>query len=63
MLTHHKVLIFTLIMYFMCNLDLTASKYFIYVLFVYVTTINVTALYRMSAYPCPLMYDLFLTFR
>ena len=44
-----QVLIFGIIMYFMCNLDVTASKFWIYMLFVYVTTIQITALYRMFA--------------
>lgn len=36
-------------MYFMCELDLVASKFFIYLLFVYTTTIMITSLYRMFA--------------
>lgn len=44
-----EVIIFGLIMYFMTGLDLTASKFFIYLLFVYTTTICLTALYRMFA--------------
>ena len=44
-----QVAIFGLIMYFMCNLDVDAGKFWIYMLFVYVTTILLTALYRMFA--------------
>lgn len=44
-----QVVIFGIIMYFMCSLDVTASKFFIYMLFVYVVTIQITALYRMFA--------------
>jgi len=44
-----QVCIFGVIMYFMCNLDKTAGKFFIYMLFVYITTILLTALYRMFA--------------
>ncbi len=41
--------LFGLIMYFMCSLDVEAGKFWIYMLFVYVTTILLTALYRMFA--------------
>jgi ABC-type multidrug transport system ATPase subunit len=44
-----QVAIFGLTMYFMCNLDVDAGKFWIYMLFVYVTTILLTALYRMFA--------------
>lgn len=44
-----QVCIFGLIMYFMTSLDVDAGKFWIYMLFVYVTTINLTALYRMFA--------------
>ncbi|KAI9711691.1 MAG: hypothetical protein M1828_001802 [Chrysothrix sp. TS-e1954] len=44
-----QVLLFSIIMYFMCNLDVVASKFWIYTLFVFVTTITLTALYRMFA--------------
>ncbi|KAI1849200.1 hypothetical protein JX265_008610 [Neoarthrinium moseri] len=44
-----QVCIFGVIMYFMTGLDLDAGKFWIYMLFVYVTTINLTALYRMFA--------------
>ena len=42
-------LIFGTIMYFMTSLDITAGKFWIYMLFVYITTILLTALYRMFA--------------
>ncbi|KAF5575236.1 ATPase [Fusarium pseudocircinatum] len=44
-----QVCIFGLIMYFMTGLDVDVSKFWIYMLFVYTTTIMVTALYRMFA--------------
>ncbi|TWU72067.1 hypothetical protein ED733_003385 [Metarhizium rileyi] len=52
-----EVIIFGLIMYFMTGLDLSAGKFFIYLLFVYVTTICLTALYRMFAAVSPTMDD------
>ncbi|KAI1300632.1 ABC-2 type transporter-domain-containing protein [Xylaria venustula] len=44
-----QVAIFGIIMYFLTNLDRDVSKFWIYLLFVYTTTILVTALYRMFA--------------
>lgn len=44
-----QVCIFGVIMYFMTSLDVEAGKFWIYMLFVYVTTIMLTALYRMFA--------------
>ncbi|KAJ3560733.1 hypothetical protein NPX13_g9202 [Xylaria arbuscula] len=44
-----QVVLFGIIMYFMTNLDRDVSKFWIYLLFVYTTTILVTALYRMFA--------------
>jgi len=44
-----QVVIFGVIMYFMCNLDVEVSKFWIYLLFVYITTMMLTALYRMFA--------------
>lgn len=44
-----QVIIFGIIMYFMTNLTLSASQFFIYMLFVYITTILLTSLYRMFA--------------
>ena len=52
-----QVIPFTVIMYFMTGLDVTASKYFIYFLFVYTTTICITALYRMFAALSPTIDD------
>lgn len=52
-----QTVIFTIIMYFMTNLDRDASKYFIYALFVYTSTINITALYRMFASLSPTIDD------
>ncbi|KAM0718631.1 hypothetical protein Q7P37_005702 [Cladosporium fusiforme] len=44
-----QVVIFGIIMYFMTQLDVDVSKFFIWLLFVYVNTILLTALYRMFA--------------
>ncbi|KAI1458945.1 ABC-2 type transporter-domain-containing protein [Annulohypoxylon moriforme] len=44
-----QVCIFGVAMYFMTNLDIDVSKFWIYMLFVYTTTIMVTAMYRMFA--------------
>ncbi|KAM0554199.1 hypothetical protein ACHAPJ_007001 [Fusarium lateritium] len=44
-----QVCIFGILMYFMTGLDVDASKFWIYLLFVYTTTIMVTAMYRMFA--------------
>jgi ABC-type multidrug transport system ATPase subunit len=44
-----QVIIFGIIMYFMTNLTISASQFFIYMLFVYITTILLTSLYRMFA--------------
>ncbi|KAI9762308.1 MAG: hypothetical protein M4579_000456 [Chaenotheca gracillima] len=52
-----QVVIFALIMYFMTNLDIDASKFFIYFLFVYTTTICITSMYRMFAALSPAMDD------
>ncbi|KAL8833162.1 MAG: hypothetical protein Q9170_004464 [Blastenia crenularia] len=52
-----QVIIFGVIMYFMTNLDVDVSKFFIYELFVYVTTICITALYRMFAALSPTIDD------
>ncbi|KAK4940549.1 ATP-binding cassette transporter snq2 [Elasticomyces elasticus] len=52
-----EVLVFSLPMYFMAGLYLEASKFFTYVLIVYLTTINVTALYRMFAALSPTVDD------
>lgn len=52
-----QVCIFTIIMYFMTGLDVVASKYWIYLLFVYTTTLCITALYRMFASLSPTIDD------
>ncbi|KAG8629663.1 hypothetical protein KVT40_003528 [Elsinoe batatas] len=52
-----QVIVFSIIMYFMNSLDLDVSKFFIYVLFVYCTTICITALYRMFAALSPTIDD------
>lgn len=52
-----QVLIFGIIMYFMSSLDVVASKFWIYVLFVYIMTICLTALYRMFAALSPTIDD------
>lgn len=52
-----QVVIFCIIMYFMTNLDVNISKFWIYLLFVYTTTICVTALYRMFASLSPTIDD------
>ncbi|KAJ5972824.1 CDR ABC transporter [Penicillium vulpinum] len=44
-------------MYFMTGLDVTASKFFIYFLFVYTTTFCLTSLYRMFAALSPTIDD------
>ncbi|OQO06579.1 hypothetical protein B0A48_08362 [Cryoendolithus antarcticus] len=48
-----QTILFGILMYFMTNLDITAGKFFIYMLFVYITTIMLTALYRMFASVSP----------
>lgn len=52
-----QVILFTIIMYFMTNLDRDVSKFFIYFLFVYTSTISITALYRMLAALSPTIDD------
>ncbi|KAL8726248.1 MAG: hypothetical protein Q9166_006836 [cf. Caloplaca sp. 2 TL-2023] len=52
-----QVIIFGTIMYFMTNLDVDVSKFFIYELFVYITTICITALYRFFAALSPTIDD------
>lgn len=48
-----QVIIFCLIMYFMTDLTVDVSRFWIYMLFVYTTTLMVTALYRMFASVSP----------
>ncbi|OIW29031.1 hypothetical protein CONLIGDRAFT_715452 [Coniochaeta ligniaria NRRL 30616] len=52
-----QVVIFGVIMYFMTNLDVDAGKFFIFLLFIYVTTFCVTSLYRMLAAMSPSIDD------
>jgi len=52
-----QVIPFALIMYFITGLDVDASKFFIYFLFIYTTTICITALYRMFAALSPVIDD------
>ncbi|KAH7132480.1 ABC drug exporter AtrF [Dendryphion nanum] len=52
-----QVIPFSVIMYFMCELDIQASKFFIYLLFVYTTTICITSMYRMFAALSPTIDD------
>lgn len=52
-----QVIVFGIIMYFMTNLDRDVSKFFIYFLFIYTTTICITALYRMFASLSPAIED------
>ena len=52
-----NVIPFAIIMYFLTNLATDVSKFFIYILFVYVTTICITALYRMFASLSPTIDD------
>lgn len=48
---------FAVIVYFMSGLDLSASKFWIYTLFVYTTTFSITSLYRLFAAVVPSVYD------
>lgn len=52
-----QVVVFGIIMYFMTNLDVNVSKFFIFELFIFVTTICITALYRMFAALSPTIDD------
>ncbi|KIV78690.1 hypothetical protein PV11_06313 [Exophiala sideris] len=52
-----QAVVFTVILYFMAQLDLTAGKFFINLLFVYISTICITALYRMFASLSPTIDD------
>ncbi|BCS17871.1 ABC drug exporter AtrF [Aspergillus puulaauensis] len=48
---------FSIIVYFLAGLDATASKFWIYFLFVYTTTFCITAMYRMFAALSPTIDD------
>lgn len=52
-----QVIPFTIIVYFLTGLDVDVSKFLIYFLFVYTTTICITALYRMFAALSPTIDD------
>ena len=52
-----QVIPFTCVMYFLTQLDVNVSKFWIYLLFVYITTICITALYRMFAALSPTIDD------
>ncbi|KAF2138841.1 uncharacterized protein K452DRAFT_320945 [Aplosporella prunicola CBS 121167] len=52
-----QVVVFVVIMYFMTNLDVDVSKFFIYLLFVYTNTMCITAMYRMFASLSPTIDD------
>ncbi|KAI4642099.1 hypothetical protein J4E93_007243 [Alternaria ventricosa] len=52
-----QVIPFSIIMYFMTGLDVDVSKFFIYFLFIYITTFCVTSLYRMFAALSPTIDD------
>ncbi|RAR05996.1 ABC drug exporter AtrF [Stemphylium lycopersici] len=52
-----QVIPFSIIMYFMTGLDVDVSKFFIYFLFIYITTFCITSLYRMFAALSPSIDD------
>ncbi|KAJ8110182.1 hypothetical protein OPT61_g6907 [Boeremia exigua] len=52
-----QVIPFSIIMYFMTGLDVEAGKFWIYFLFIYITTICITSLYRMFAAMSPSIDD------
>ncbi|TVY85139.1 ABC transporter G family member [Lachnellula suecica] len=52
-----QVIPFSLIMYFLTGLDVDVSKFWIYFLFTYISTICITALYRMFAALSPAIDD------
>jgi ATP-binding cassette subfamily G (WHITE) protein 2 (SNQ2) len=52
-----QVAVFGIIMYFLSGLDANVSKFWIYFLFVYLTAIMATALYRMFAALAPTIND------
>ncbi|ROV95974.1 hypothetical protein VMCG_07971 [Cytospora schulzeri] len=52
-----QVCIFGLILFFMAGLDVVASKFWIYLLFIYLTTLCITSLYRMFASLSPSIDD------
>jgi len=52
-----QVIFFGIIMFFMTNLTVSAGRFFIYLLFQYLTTICITTLYRMFASLSPTIDD------
>ena len=52
-----QVIPFTVIVYFLTGLDVNVSKFWIYLLFVYTSTICITSLYRMFAALSPTIND------
>lgn len=52
-----QVVPFSIVMYFLTGLDVEAGKFFIYMLFIYLNTICITALYRMFASLSPTIDD------
>lgn len=52
-----QVIPFSIIMYFLTGLDVDVSKFFIYFLFIYITTFCVTTMYRMFAALSPTIDD------
>ncbi|OCL11346.1 ABC drug exporter AtrF [Glonium stellatum] len=52
-----QVIPFCILMYFMAGLQVTASKFWIYFLFVYIITLCITSLYRMFASLSPSIDD------
>ncbi|KAL2166769.1 hypothetical protein VTG60DRAFT_2167 [Thermothelomyces hinnuleus] len=52
-----QVVIFGILLYFMTGLDLNPGKFFIQLLFMYITTFCITAMYRMLAAMSPTMDD------
>ncbi|KAL1591456.1 ATP-binding cassette transporter snq2 [Paraconiothyrium brasiliense] len=52
-----QVVPFVLIMYFLAQLDVDVSKFWVYLLFVYTNTICITSLYRMFASLSPTIDD------
>ena len=52
-----QTLILAIIMYFMCGLDVSAGKFWIFTLFIYTTSLTITALYRMFAALSPAIDD------
>jgi ATP-binding cassette, subfamily G (WHITE), member 2, SNQ2 len=52
-----QAIVFTIVLYWMANLSADAGKFFINLLFVYISTICITALYRMFAALSPTIDD------